>query len=133
MSLEVLAADEHIARWRQRVWQTVHLARCAPAFRNARIDQGSGDRSDLAARGWHALDAGQHAQAQRYFRAVLHQDPYAVSAWVGLSRIVSARDERHAYLQAAFDLHHLINGMEQNQPPSASSETNDAHAAAGPS
>ncbi len=69
----------------------------------------STDHSQLAIQGWRLLCDGQREQARKYFRAALDHDPYAVGAWLGLSRAVDTCEERRACLQAAIDVEGLIN------------------------
>jgi|GEM_PF-7129008 len=110
---EIMASDQRLARWRQRVRETVRTVRTRREFLEARNRQIDLDESQLASYGWRALREGHIEQAQVFFRAALHDDPYTVSAWFGLSRAVNDYMERRAYLQAAFDLHHLVSTADQ--------------------
>ena len=111
---QTLSAEERVARWRERVWVVIHQARTDTMFRSATnvVDT---DSTLLAQSGWRALHAGQPVIAQRYFQAAIHQDPYAISAWVGLSRTASSAEERRAYMQAALDLQFLLSNMEHTR------------------
>lgn len=113
--MEWLTPEQRIARWRQRIWLTIQLARHADEFATIAADQPGTDSSQLAALGWRMLHAGDVSGAQAYFRAALHHDPYAISAWFGLSRTVAQPDLRQQYLQAALDLHHLVTNLEQTR------------------
>lgn len=115
MQPECISASERVARWRQRVWDVVHVARTEPAFLEASTMQLTVQGDQLAAAGWRALRAGDYLQAERYFRAALHYDPYALSGWVGLSRVTPIRDERRVCLQAAFDLQYLVTNLERTR------------------
>jgi Tfp pilus assembly protein PilF len=99
--------EERIARWRQRVWTAVHTARTDQGFRAA-SRHSSDDSASLARRGWHAVRARQTDLARRSFQAALHHDPYAVAAWLGLSRVATTHEERRAYLQIALDIQFLL-------------------------
>lgn len=113
MYIEWVGSDQRVARWRQRVWDAVQMARQATEFVEAGIDQAQDDSSRLAALGWSALHYQRVAQAQAYFRAALHHDPYAISAWFGLSRTVESIELRRSYLQTAFDLQYLVTNLER--------------------
>ncbi len=113
MQPEAMSDSERVARWRQRVWHVVHVARTDSAFLEASAMQREVQADQLAAGGWRALQAGDHVQAERYFRAALHHDPYCYSGWIGLSRATAAQDERKACLQAAFDLQYLVANLER--------------------
>jgi Tfp pilus assembly protein PilF len=107
MQPEELSMNERIARWRQRVWSAIQEARQDPAFRAAAA-QATPQPSQLAMRGWQALQQQQHELAQRYFRAALQHDPFSISAWYGLSQTLEAPDERRACVQAALDMAYLV-------------------------
>jgi hypothetical protein len=115
MYIERLGPEQRLARWRQRVWSAVQTARLAEEFVAAGSDQTHDDSSRLAALGWSALHYHRIEQAQFYFRAALHHDPYAISAWFGLSRTVDSQEERKAYLQNAFDLQFLVTNLERTR------------------
>ncbi len=115
MQPEAISDSERVARWRQRVWHVVHVARTEAAFLEASAMQHEVQGEQLAALGWRALQAGDHVQAERFFRAALHHDPYCYSAWIGLSRAAAAQDERKACLQAAFDLQYLVANLEHTR------------------
>ena len=115
MQSEDISTSERVARWRQRVWQVVHVARTEPAFLEASAMQLGVQGDQLAAAGWRTLKAGDPNGAERYFRAALHHDPYSLSAWVGLSRVTACREERRACLQAAFDLQYLVTNLERTR------------------
>lgn len=115
MYIEWLAPEQRIARWRQRVWSAVQTARLADEFIMAGEDQSHDDSSRLAALGWSALHYQRIDQAQAYFRAALHHNPYAISAWFGLSRTVDSSELRRAYLQTAFDVQFLVTDLERSR------------------
>ena len=115
MFMERLEPEQRIARWRQRVWCAVQTARLDREFVAASSAQEHDDSSRLAALGWAALHYQRRVQAQSYFRAALHHDPYAISAWFGLSRTVASEEQRRAYLQVAFDLHYLVTNLERTR------------------
>ncbi len=94
---------ERLVAWRCRVWQAIQMARRYPSLKT-----GSTDASGFAPLAWRLMAAWRQAEARLYFRAALHNDPYGVSAWVGLSRIADTGEERRLYLQAAFDVSYLI-------------------------
>lgn len=113
MYCDTISSEERIARWRRRISEVIHAARTQSEFLTIGGEPVYARYEDLAALGWRALHAGQHEQAQRYFRAALHYDPYTVSAWIGLSRVAASLDERRRYLQAALDLHVFVQNLEQ--------------------
>lgn len=106
MNAHPLTPTERIARWRQRVLDTIHAARLTHAIEPP--VQPQTDSALLARSGWRALHEHEFEMAGACFRAALHHDPYSVSAWVGLSRVVEEREQRRTYLQAALDLHFLL-------------------------
>lgn len=108
MNAEVLTPEERIARWRRRVLETIHTARLTIDVEAAASIQPNDDSALLARSGWRSLREGEIEMARACFRAALHYDPYAVSAWLGLSRAVEDRALRRAYLQAALDLQLLL-------------------------
>ena len=99
---------ERAERWRQRIWTTIRAARTDPTFLAAAARYTTIDCTLLPSLGWRALHEERSEDALHYFRAAIHHDPYAISAWVGLSRVVNQQQERRAALQAALDLHHLV-------------------------
>lgn len=113
MYIEWVGSEQRVARWRQRIWNAVQTARVTAEFVEASTDQTRDDSSRLAALGWSALHYQRIEQAETYFRAALHRDPYAISAWFGLSRTVAGAELRRAYLQTAFDLHYLLTNLER--------------------
>lgn len=113
MQPEISSVNERVARWRQRVWQVIHVARTEPAFLEASSMQLDKQADQLAAAGWRALKAGDARRAEQYFRAALHHDPYSFSGWVGLSRVTLDSEERRVCLQAAFDLQYLVTNLER--------------------
>lgn len=115
MYIEWQPPEQRIARWRKRIWNTVQTARLAAEFSDAGAADASDDSARLAALGWHALHQRQMERAEKLFRAALHQDPYAISAWFGLSRAVEEPERRREYLQAAFDLQFLVNNLERTR------------------
>lgn len=102
---------QRMALWRQRIWDAVQTARTHAEFYIAGTMQGTHDSGYLSTLGWHALHDGQLRQAQDYFQAALHYDPYSISAWFGLSRTAISRQARRAYLQTAIDLQHLVSDL----------------------
>lgn len=104
---------ERVARWRQRVLATIHSARFAQPEQAPNLPP----KIALAQHGWHSLRDGQTAVADAHFRAALRNDPYAVGAWLGLSRVVTDRTQRRACLQAALDMYFLL--YETPSPPAA--------------
>lgn len=115
MYMERQGPEQRLARWRQRVWSAVQTARLAEEFVEAGVEQAHDDSSRLAALGWSALHYQQIDQAREYFRAALHHDPYAISAWFGLSRTVESCELRRVYLQTAFDLQYLVTNLERTR------------------
>lgn len=110
---DTISPEERIARWRRRISEVIHAARTQSDFLTLGGEPLCARYEDLAALGWRALHAGQREQAHRYFRAALHYDPYAVSAWLGLSRVAVSLDERRLCLQAALDLHLFVQHLER--------------------
>lgn len=115
MLSDPISPAERVARWRRRVWNAIQTARTQAAFLEASHVEIVTNGDQLAAWGWRALHAGDGTRAQRYFRAALHSDPYALGAWVGLSRATDVWLERRAYLQAAFDLQYLVTNLERTR------------------
>lgn len=99
---------ERIARWRQRVLDTIHQVRQSDQIEAAASARPSEDSTLLAVSGWRSLRVGDRQLAQTCFRTALHYDPYSISAWLGLSRTAESPELRRACLQAAFDLHYLL-------------------------
>lgn len=107
--------DRHtlrVVQWRQRVWTAIHHARTAPAFMTAASTLTQQNVEQFAIQGWLALHNGQPVRAERYFRAALHHDPYGVSSWLGLSRVVRSQHERLTYRQAALDVVYLVDQLQ---------------------
>lgn len=115
MQPEPISPTERVARWRRRVWNAIQTARTETAFLEASTVEIVTNGDQLAAWGWRALHTGDTNRAERYFRAALHHDPYAMGAWVGLSRATAVRVERRIYLQAAFDLQYLVTNLERTR------------------
>jgi hypothetical protein len=109
-----VATDDRIDRWRRRVLAAVRQARTDSAF-VAAARRAEGDGALLARAGWRAIHRGRREQAQRLFRAALHHDPYAVSAWLGLSRAAATQSDRRALLQTALDMHVLVRDEDQRR------------------
>lgn len=116
MQFQHLSSHERIADWRQRVSLVVRAARTDRLFIAAAETRPHPDHRSLTVLGWQALQNGQTGEAQTLFRAALHHDPYAISAWLGLSRSVDQIDERRSYLQAAIDVHHLLTSIQRHRP-----------------
>lgn len=112
MQANVASSERRNAEWRQRVWAAVHAARTHCSFIEASNVQAHESTDQLTLRGWRAIREQSPAQAEVYFRAVIHREPYAVSAWLGLSRVVESAAERRIYLQVALDLHQLVVSVE---------------------
>lgn len=110
--------DENHARivsWRNRVWHAIHQARTAPAFVQAANAEGRWRREQVAVQGWEALNNQRYAQAEQLFRAALHDEPYAISGWLGLSRASASGRERRAYQQTVLDLLYLVDQLQSKQ------------------
>jgi uncharacterized protein HemY len=105
---------QRMALWRQRIWDAVQAARTQTEFYIAGTMQPTQDSSYLSTLGWQAFRNGQLRDAQNYFRAALHYDPYAISAWLGLSRAAKSHHLRRAYLQTAIDLQHLVSDLSRH-------------------
>ena len=103
---------ERLAQWRQRIWDAVQAARTQTDFYMAATMQITQDSGDLAGLGWHALRDGLRREAQAYFRAALHYDPYSIGAWFGLSQAVTSPRQRRAFMQTAIDLQHLVSDID---------------------
>lgn len=112
MQRDIIITDDRVAKWRQRVWHIVQIARTCREFWEASMQYIPDNSAQLAIQGWGALRAGDYEYAQHCFRAAIHLDPYSASAWAGLSHATKEQEERRAYMQAAFDLHYLITQVE---------------------
>jgi hypothetical protein len=106
------AYAERLAQWRQRIWDAVQAARTQADFYMAATMQTTQDSGYLVGLGWHALRDGLRYEAQTYFRAALHYDPYSIGAWFGLSQAVTSPRQRRAFMQTAIDLQHLVSGVD---------------------
>jgi hypothetical protein len=104
---------ERLAQWRQRIWDAIQAARTQADFYMAATMQTSQDSGHLTGLGWRALHDGLRQEAQAYFRAALHYDPYSIGAWLGLSRAATTRQQRRAFMQTAIDLQHLIRDVDR--------------------
>ncbi|HEX6288517.1 MAG TPA: hypothetical protein VFZ66_04960 [Herpetosiphonaceae bacterium] len=102
---------QRVALWRQRIWDAIQAARTQAEFQIAGAMHDTHDSGYLSTLGWHALHNGYLKQAQDYFRAALHYDPYLIGAWFGLSRAAWSPEERRVYLQAAIDLQLLVSDV----------------------
>lgn len=111
MQPDHVSPDERIARWRRRVLDTINQARRSVNEETTAKARDEHDSALLAQTGWRALKSGERDIARACFRAAVHYDPYSIGAWLGLSRAEEARDRRRAYIQAALDLHYLLESV----------------------
>ncbi len=105
---------QRMAQWRQRIWDAVQAARTQAEFYIAGSTQDCQDSGYLSNLGWHAFRSRLFGEAQEYFRAALHYDPYLISAWFGLSRVAGSPEERRIYLQTAIDLQYLVSDLDRH-------------------
>ena len=105
-------ATRQVVLWRQRVRAAVHQARTANAFRMAHAQHVRATDAQLARIGRQLLREQQKAEAECYFRALLHRDPYRISGWLGLSDAVASQELRRTYLQTALDLSYLLDWLQ---------------------
>ncbi len=86
---------QRMAQWRQRIWDAVQAARTQMEFYIAGTMQTTQDSGYLSMLGWHAIHDGQLKQAQEYFRAALHYDPYSIRYNLCIRRNGVANIGRH--------------------------------------
>ncbi len=98
--------SQHLQPWHKCVRAVLLAARKASRFLSGARERPTMQYSELTIHGWRLLHDGRHAEAKRYFRAALQNDPYSVGAWLGLSRAVDTREDRLACLQVALKIQH---------------------------
>ncbi len=108
-------AEHQVVLWRQRVRAAIHGARTAYPFRMAHAQHVRETDAQLARIGRQLLREQQKAEAEGYFRALLHRDPYRISGWLGLGNAVASHEVRHACLQTALDLSYLLYWLQVRQ------------------